>query len=433
METERNVYKGYAYSYPHKMAYRHFDVPQPLSALWEEEDTSSLFLYFHVPFCKTRCGYCNLLALPSQGDGESKRYLEALSRQAEAVMQSVPSPRFSRLAIGGGTPSFLWLEELERLFALIRRMEVDCNAIPFSFEMSPETIDAEKVALLKESGVTRASLGIQSFVQTETAAVGRPQSRAMAETAVEVLLEHEFSIVNLDLIYGLPGQTVATWRESVERAIDYGVTEIYAYPLYVRPLTGLDGRAEPEIDERLSMYREARDLLLDCGYEQLSMRAFRRRDHEAADTLLYCCQEDGMIGLGPGARSYTRDLHYCSEYGVSTPSVRNLVDAYSTTSCDQFTQAHYGFQLDQEEQVRRYVIKSILRSAGLDIGAFVRMFGEGPTELLPQLDKLLDGGLLTIENHTIRPTEQGLERSDLMGPWLYSDAVKRLIEECELS
>jgi oxygen-independent coproporphyrinogen-3 oxidase len=152
-------------------------------------------------------------------------------------------------------------------------------------------------------------LGIESFSEVDAHAMGRPQRADEVEQALTMLREAEFPVVNLDLIYGGESQTEASWLASVERAIAYQAEEVYLYPLYVRPLTGLGRQGRLWDDWRLLLYRAGRDRLLASGYEQVSMRMFQRRDSAAEPSPTYCCQSDGMVGLGCGARSYTRTLH----------------------------------------------------------------------------------------------------------------------------
>src|SRR5436305_10040325 len=224
-----------------------------------------------------RCGYCNLITTANPRAVLVTYYLEALRRQAEAVRAAIPDARFARFAIGGGTPTYLNEAELAELFDLAEEvMGADARAIPTGVETSPDTLTRAKAELLKARGVERVSIGVQSFIESEAANSGRPQSRADVDNALSLLAGAGFCTVNIDLIYGLPGQTVETWLYSLREALSYGPEELFLYPLYVRPLTGL-GRSHKEWDDiRLACYREGRDLLLAEGYEQVSMRMFRR-------------------------------------------------------------------------------------------------------------------------------------------------------------
>ena len=203
----------------------------------------------------------------------------------------------------------------------------------------------------------RISIGVQSFVEAEVAAAGRAQRTADVETALDRIRAAGFPTLNVDLIYGLPGQTVASWRASLRASLRWAPEELYLYPLYVRPLTGLArwGR-QAEDGLRLACYREGRDLLLAEGYEQVSMRMFRRRIAAAGGTEegpVYCCQEDGMVGLGCGARSYTRALHYSTDYAVAASAVREVIADYAARDEATFAFADYGCELDDAEQRRR--------------------------------------------------------------------------------
>ena len=309
--------------------------------------------------------------------------------------------------------------------------------IPVSCEASPATIDAEKLALLREFGVTRLSVGIQSFDGDDAHAMGRPQRRKEVERALALVRAAGFPSVNLDLIYGGETQTRESWLDSVSRAIDFGANEIYLYPLYVRPLTGLGRLARQWDDWRLALYRAGRDLLLISGYEQVSMRMFRLSSRhtrcavagEHAEPAYYCCQDDGMIGLGCGARSYTRSLHYAREYAVGTRAISGILADYLRRSPAEFAVCDYGIRLDEDEQRRRLVILSLLQAEGLALDHYRRRFGGEVQGDLPQLSLLAESGLATMDGERVQLTAAGLERSDAIGPWLYSAAVCRRMEE----
>lgn len=426
-------YRGYVYAYPHKTAYRSF-APRPLSEVWRDEPRRGLFLYVHVPFCTMRCGFCNLFTTAKPRDDLITDYLAALRRQAEVVRGALPDASFARFAIGGGTPTYLSESELSEVFDIAGRvMGADLAAIPAGVETSPDTLTPVKVELLKARGVERVSIGVQSFIEAEAANSGRPQSRADVDAALSLLAEANFRTLNIDLIYGLPGQTVDSWLYSLREALRYAPEELYLYPLYVRPLTGL-GQSHKEWDDvRLACYRDARDLLLAEGYEQVSMRMFRcespRRAKGVSPPSLpqYCCQEDGMVGLGCGARSYTRSLHYALDYAVRPKSVKGIIADYLAHTRDELAHAEHGFALDEDEQKRRYLLQSILNSEGLDAGRYAERFGTDPADDFPDLRTFAGLDLLAFDDGRWIPTALGLERSDALGPWFFSDRVRGLM------
>lgn len=436
-------FAGYIYAYPHKTAYRPLNPPRPLADVWRAEDKDALFLYLHIPFCEMRCGFCNLFTQSHSREGLGadlqSAYLDALERQVVATRAAVFPASFSRAAIGGGTPTFLDVAGLQRLFSLMREeLGAPLGTMPLSVETSPFTATTDRLQLLRENGVTRLSIGVQSFIEAEVAASGRAQKRSEVEQALNRIRAERFPILNIDLIYGLPGQSVASWLESVRAALEWRPEELYLYPLYVRPLTGLGKRkaraasADSEWDAlRLQCYRASRDLLLAEGYTQQSMRHFStaRAQQAGAD---YCCQEDGMLAVGCGSRSYTRALHYSTEYAVSASGVGEILRAYLKRTPADFSCVDYGFDLDGSEQRRRYVLKSLLRSAGLDLAAYREFFGTGALEDFRELEQLVDARLAELHGSRMMLTESGLERSDAVGPWLASAEVRERMGRFEL-
>jgi oxygen-independent coproporphyrinogen III oxidase len=349
------------------------------------------------------------------------------------VRESIGDLSIARMAIGGGTPTYLSLENLTRLFDLTETVYGVKAHVPTSVETSPQTSETPKLELLKARGVDRISIGVQSFIESEVNAVGRPQTTAEVCAALDRIRAVGFATLNLDLIYGIPNQTEETWLESIQQALMWQPEELYLYPLYKRPLTGLD-RMRPHDwdDERLALYRAGREYLLERGYTQVSMRMFRADHAPNQDAPIYCCQDDGMIGLGCGARAYTRSLHYSSEWAVMYGSVRAILADYIQRETESFAMAAYGCPLNEDEQRRRYVIKSLLHAEGLSRLSYEQRFGIGIDAGLPELAELVGHDLAMWDDGVLRLTPAGIERSDAIGPWLYSDAVKESMQLYEI-
>jgi coproporphyrinogen III oxidase-like Fe-S oxidoreductase len=510
-------YQGYLYAYPHKTAYRRLDPRPLLRDVWAAEPQTSLFGYVHLPFCEMRCGFCNLFTRANPPDEQVTAYLAQLRHQAAAVRDSLdPSASFSRLAIGGGTPTYLTARELEELFGILADAfggraapapattrphphvtpsppkplngvpmsspgtfsgvpasagsltDVPLSAspgaltdvplsespgfltgvplsappgfptgvplsaspgfptgVPLSVETSPATATPDRLAVLAAHGTTRISIGVQSFLDAEARAAGRPQRLTEVMAALQAIRDARIPVLNIDLIYGIDGQTAETWQHSLDEALRWRPEELYLYPLYVRPLTGLGRRAHARADwdrQRLDLYRQAVDVLASAGYVRHSMRQFRRSDAPVPDGPDYCCQDDGMVGLGCGARSYTTTLHYSFDYAVAVPEVRAVLTDYLSRPADDFRYAEFGFRLDGIEQRRRWLLKSLLRAEGVDAGAYRQRFGTDHTGDFPQLTELVDRGFLN-ETRTIL-TPAGLDHSDAVGPWLVSGEVR---------
>ncbi|WP_179041143.1 STM4012 family radical SAM protein [Streptomyces acidiscabies] len=415
-------YQSYVYAYPHKTAYRKLDDRPPLTKLWADEPTNALSLYFHIPFCEVRCGFCNLFTRIGAPDGLTTAYLDALERQAKAAREALTEPRFATAAFGGGTPTFLTAAELDRLCDLAElRMGADLKAIPLSVEASPATATADRLQVLADRGTTRLSLGVQSFDDTEARAAVRPQKRADVEAALGRIRDVRIPVLNIDLIYGIDGQTDASWLNSLDAALAWDPEELYLYPLYVRPGTGLGRRApdapDPAWDQqRLRLYRSGRDHLLAQGYVQHSMRMFRRADAPDQGADDYACQTDGMVGLGCGARSYTREVHYSFDYAVGMSEIRGIIDDYVTT--EDFAHAEIGFEMGDDERRRRYLLQSLLQAEGLPEDGQREYFG-------PELARMAERGWLEETDGRLKLTPEGLAHSDAIGPELFSPVVRR--------
>ncbi|MBC7931698.1 MAG: STM4012 family radical SAM protein [Rubrivivax sp.] len=433
-KLRRAPYDSYAYSYPHKSAYRILEPAGRLADAWATEPKDSLFLYLHVPFCEMRCGFCNLFTTANPEAEVRRAYMKAFERQAEAVSRALGGARFARMAIGGGTPTYLDPASLDSLFRIAARIfGVDARDIPASCETSPLTAEQDKLRVLRDRGVGRVSIGVQSFDEREARAAGRPQKTDDVLRALTRIREAEFPVLNIDLIYGLPGQSVQSWIASLAAALRFAPEELYLYPLYVRPLTGLERHPKEWDDYRLACYREGRALLLGEGYEQVSMRMFRSARAPSDEGPAYCCQDDGMVGIGCGARSYTSALHYSDEYAVGARGVRDIIARYSACASREFERAGYGFALDGAEQRRRFIVKSLLRAEGLDPGAYRKRFGKEPADDVPEIGALVESGLACAGASRLWLTDAGLELSDAIGPWLYSTRVRELMQAYELN
>lgn len=429
-EMRADPYRSYLYSYPHKTAYRELRPGLPLGQLWEKEAAESFFLYMHIPFCGARCGFCNLFTLPDRQPELHRQYVDALERQARQWAPLVSHSPFARFAIGGGTPTLLAPELLDRLFDIAEGvMGLNPEQASISVEASPDSVTPERLDILRQRRVDRVSMGVQSFVEAESAAIYRPQKPLEVERALERLKRYDFPVLNLDLIYGLPGQTVQSWLYSLERALAYQPEEIFLYPLYTREHTILKpGESRRDgTDLRMDCYLAARDRLVAKGYVQSSMRRFAKAPVHAGKTVLpYGCQEEGLVGLGCGARSYTRQVHFATRYAVSRVASERIIREY--ISAGSYETANYGMVLDSREEKRRYILKAVLHQEGLALPDYRERFGSPAMEDNPELQVLLKAEWAILSDGILRLTEEGLAHSDAIGDGLISPQVRERME-----
>lgn len=264
-------------------------------------------IYVHVPFCRTKCAYCDFysLARPELADG----YLQAVEREFEQRRSELADAEIKTLYFGGGTPSQLPLPIFERLARLLLTADVE----EFTAEANPDDITPELSQRWRDVGVNRISLGIQSLNDEELRSVGRRHTAQGALKAIAELHSCGFDDISGDLIYGLPGQTVDTFRDSLRRLIDSGITHLSAYCLSYEPGTLLWRRREQGLvseaseDTIAEMYEILCNEARQAGFEHYEISNFALPGRRARHNSSYW-QGVPYLGLGPGAHSLGADL-----------------------------------------------------------------------------------------------------------------------------
>ena len=448
-----NRYEQYMYSYPHKTAYRPLK-NENLRDYMESLEGEGHSLYLHLPFCESKCGYCNLFSVAGCGRDAMEAYLKTLLRQIEQYREILPkSTRFGDFTIGGGTPLLLDAGQLERMFRAVGSympMTENCEIV---IETAPKQTDREKVRLLKELGVTRVSMGIQSFAEKELLWLGRHHDAGRAREAAELLAEAGFDCVNLDFIYGLPGQTAESLTESLERAAAFSPEEIFLYPLYIKHGVGLERTGKGillDSDHTYSLYLEGVSCLKSHGYVQVSMRRFVKMERVdylyteyRTDSKLAKGGEDspeggaefrecgftGALALGCGGRSYLGRLHTCTPYQITRQAAMKEIREYQSRT--DFLAVTHGILLSDEEIRRRYVIRHLLIRPGIRKQAFQERFGTAVTEAFPILEDWMEAGWAEETDGFLGLTQEGLGLSDYIGPKLISEEIRRKMQEWE--
>lgn len=434
-------YIQYMYSYPHKTAYG------PLENVWLDDYVNILkepdranSLYFHIPFCQTKCGYCNLFSLPGQNQELMDTYLDAMEQQA--IQYDMQDIFFEDFIIGGGTPLILPEASLHRIFEMSRQyfgLKEKANIV---IETSPNQTTKEKLNILKQHQVTRISIGVQSFQEKELETLNRHHSVRQAKKALESIRLVSFPCVNLDLIYGVPGQTPGTLEDSVSQALDFEPDEIFAYPLYVKKGTYLSKTKQQALDNAYEMYELVRDMLSSNGYRQDSMRRFvkvpaalatkenigaeHRTENKYMERSYESCGFHNTISIGCGGRSYIDKLHFCTPYGVEYAYCKKLLEQYIHT--ENYRKITHGYILNEEEQKRRYVIKHILVRPGINLKEYEDLYGKKLVEDFQMLVQWEEQGFALEKDGYFSLTKQGLGMSDYLGPMLISQQIKEKMQ-----
>lgn len=421
MNQPLSRYVDYMYSYPHKTAYRPFSSPVSLLPYLEQVEGRNASLYFHISFCSHKCGYCNLFSLQTNREEYITAYLNTLRKQAQQLAPLTTGLAFDSFAIGGGTPLLLTVPQLEFLLDTAALFGVHPSNAFTSVETSPEYADAPRLNLLKQAGVARVSIGIQSFQDKELIALKRRPRQDSICQALNAIREMDFPYFNIDLIYGIKGQTVESFLYSLEQALRFQPNELFIYPLYVRQGTAITERESDAVC--FQMYCAARDFLKERGFLQTSMRRFIQ--HPSTDAAV-SCGDEVMLSCGSGGRSYLGDLHYATRYTVCQRCIGEEIDKYMATT--DFTVARNGFILSQKEQQQRFIIKNLMYYMGIDKSEYERRFGK-PLEMIPLFQQLAEHQWIKeTDNGRICLTSEGMGYSDYIGQLFVTSEIRQLME-----
>ncbi len=414
------------YSYPHKTAYRNLnnvcfsDYSHTLSGTGHS-------LYLHIPFCASKCGYCNLFSVTGADDEFMEKYSEAVIRQIKQYSELMPSDSvFDDITVGGGTPLLMKEKYLKKIFDNIYRyfnIKKDCEIIT---ETAPGQTDKNSIVFLKNLGVTRVSMGIQSFDDNELKWLRRNHSSASAQRAAELLKKAEFKCLNFDFIYGIPFQTEESLYTSLEKALCFSPDEFFLYLLYIKHCVKLmEEKNVPDPEHVFRLYESGKKLLTDRGFYQNSMRRFSK----AENTNFTECGMKSSLALGCGGRSYLGNLHVCNPYRITRCSAFEELERFIMR--EDYTKFKHGIVLNDDELRRRYTIKHAFIRPGISLKAYTEIFGTEFFKDFPILSEWISKGYFTEKDGLLTITETGTGLSDMLGPELISEDIKRKMAEWE--
>lgn len=274
-----------------------------------------LAVYLHIPFCRKKCSYCDFLSFPGR-EHLFQRYLKALVQEIRLPVEE--KPPVATVYIGGGTPTLFSGEDLAWLVREVEEATRLQPAAEITVEANPGTVSVEQLHCLRSAGVNRLSLGAQAGQERLLQLLGRSHTVAQTGETVAAARKAGFLNINLDLIYGLPGQTVAEWKQSLEWAIDLQPEHLSCYCLQLEPGVPLQRLIDtgyympPAEEEVVAMYHATRQILAQAGYGQYEIANFARRGYECRHNLSYWQYRD-YLGLGLGSHSFIRGERMLNE------------------------------------------------------------------------------------------------------------------------
>jgi len=360
-----------------------------------------LALYVHFPWCVRKCPYCDFNSHEVRGGVPEADYIDALIADLEFALPQVWGRRVSSIFIGGGTPSLLHPAAVDRLLTAVRtRLHLMPDA-EITLEANPGTVDADRFQGFRAAGVSRLSLGIQSFEPKHLAAIGRIHDGREAHAAVELAMKH-FADVNLDLMYALPRQTLDEARRDVETAVGYRVPHLSAYHLTLEPNTAFQRNPPPLPDPDLAadMQDMAEELLAACGYQHYETSAFAQPGRRCRHNLNYWLFGD-YLGIGAGAHGKL-SYHDRIERETRHRHPQAYLDAVRAGSPLQERRVVTGQELPFE-----FMMNALRLIEGFAPRLYAERTGLSLESLLTALGAAQRRGLLSVSADRIAPTELG--------------------------
>ncbi len=368
-----------------------------------------LSLYIHIPWCLKKCPYCDFNSHEIKGEGgqaPEDEYVAALIRDLESALPNVWGRSVASIFFGGGTPSLFSAGSIDKILTAVRMLLPMELYAEVTMEANPGTFEAQKFADFRAAGINRLSVGIQSFNAQHLQALGRVHDDREAHKAVEIALLN-FDNINLDLMYALPGQTLADARTDIEAACASGVQHISAYHLTLEPNT-LFHRYPPSLpDDELSAEMQVmiEQLTTDKGYINYETSAFAQPGKMAQHNLNYWLFGD-YVGIGAGAHSkisFSDKIIRQMRYKQPKEYLTKTVDA-SMSSAPQIQTNH---ELSCADRGFEFMMNALRLTEGFEIQTFYERTGLPITVIQKQLDEAEERMLIVSDYRRITPTVIG--------------------------
>ncbi len=365
-------------------------------------------IYVHVPFCRTLCGYCDFYSIVYRPD-LADRLVAALLRELDHWRHRLEG-QIETIFVGGGTPTTLPPRLLARLLEALAALRNPQTQLEFTVEANPATVTEPIATVLRAAGVTRVSIGAQSFDPAELRVLDRLHDPREVEQTVAACRHAGLGQINLDLIFGIPGQSAARWRAHLAQAVAIGPEHLSCYCLTYEPGTPLHRRLlagrirKAEETHEVELYELSIDQLAAAGYAQYEISNFARPGCACRHNLTYWRNEP-YVGIGPSAAGYVDDVRY-----RNVPDARRYVEAIEAGADPAIEREPRS----QEDQMRETAMLGLrLTHEGIDRERFARRFGIDPCEAFESLITRYQAlELLEVSERSVRLTRRGLLVAD---------------------
>ena len=380
-----------------------------------------LALYVHIPFCETKCSYCDFNTYAGI-EGLMPSYVGALCREIIDWGNALGHPEVKSVFFGGGTPSYLPSEEISLIMRSIGSAFGVAPMAEITLESNPGDLTAAKLETYLKCGINRVSIGVQSLSDRLLGLLGRRHSASEAVNAYRMSVDSGFANVSIDLMYGLPYQTLKDWEETLKDAVDLNPSHISMYCLTLEKGTPMDRHVksgqlpEPDSDLAADMYLSAQNRLGGLGYHHYEISNWALPGFESSHNMTYWCNQP-YLGVGPGAHSYLSGFRFFNiksprEYlqrfpvdGALRPRCKMEINAETIGSMVVVEEVEV---IDRSLEMAETLMMGLRLDTGVEDEEFIRRFGVTPSQVYDStINELTCIGLLEIVDGSTRLTPRG--------------------------
>lgn len=372
----------------------------------------ALMLYIHIPFCEQKCKYCDFLSAASSQQ-ERQDYVDTLCKEIELHKECGKEARVTSLFFGGGTPSILSGEQITQIMKAIRSIFIYMEeTAEITLETNPGTVNREKLQTYMELGINRLSMGLQATNNKELKELGRIHSYEVFLDTYNMAREVGFTNINVDLMSAIPGQTLESWKDTLDKIVALQPEHISAYSLIIEEGTpffeeysekGEKYQLLPSEEEERSMYYETQIQLHEAGYKRYEISNYAKKNKECVHNLGYW-ERKSYLGLGLGASSLmneTRHMNY-----------RNYKD-YKDIINSKAPPIEQSENITKVTQQEEYIFLGLRKIKGISLEQYKECFGDGiEKNYKNSLEELFHDNLITKKGEFLHLTEKGIDLSN---------------------
>ncbi len=361
-----------------------------------------LGIYIHIPFCRSKCAYCDFYSLGGKHEELYADYTEAVCRHIRETGPLAPNHRVDTIYFGGGTPSYFGAEGLATILTAARKYFDVAPDAEITFECNPDSVTDQLLRRLRAEGFNRASLGVQCDDDNILAALGRPHTYKQAVTAFQRLRKAGFDNISVDLMYGLPQQSPFTWRDTLQNVLTLHPEHISCYGLKVEPGTPLyehqDSAFLPTDDTQVDMYLAACEILKENGYRQYEISNFARRGKFSRHNMKYWTGGE-YIGFGPNAAS-----DFAGKYYTMVDDLKHYIDGIMSGG----QVIREVLEVPVRERAGDYLMLRLRTNHGISASEYERQYLLPFAPLEEALNLCADRGHAVFENDRWHLTPRGM-------------------------